>query len=200
MARKREKREKADEPGAGGDARLQKFYIVLAAVGVVGLGAVGWAIASRAGGSAADAPVELQGVETDQDLFRMAEGMALGSPDAPVVVHEFSDYQCPWCQRFASDIKPLLVERYVETGRARLIYFDFPLVQIHPHAFLAARAARCAGAQDRFWPYHDYLFGQQSKWSGMRDATDAFIRYAEAVGLDREEFAACLRKIGRAHV
>src|SRR5690606_16894253 len=74
----------------------------------------------------------------------------------------------------------------------RFVYYDFPLPQ-HPHAFLAARAARCANEQERFWDYHDVLYARQATWSGMRDATDFFIDLAGDLNLDEGSFEACVR-------
>ncbi|NIQ55049.1 MAG: thioredoxin domain-containing protein, partial [Gammaproteobacteria bacterium] len=65
-------------------------------------------------------------------------------------VVEFADYQCGGCRQFALGVKPV-IDEFVERGEAQFIYYDFPLVSIHAHAFLAARAGRCAQDQDRFW-------------------------------------------------
>jgi protein-disulfide isomerase len=109
-----------------------------------------------------------------------------------VVIMEFADFQCPGCGQFARFSKPL-IEEHVQTGNVRFVWYDFPLVQIHANAFLAARAGRCAHEQERFWPYHDVLFGKQADWSGATRAVSLFTEYAELAGLDRARFAECLR-------
>lgn len=177
---------------SGSGSKLTRFYTILAAVAVVGLAVVGYTVASSRMGGPVTEPIELEGVESDTALFELAEGVGRGDPEAPVVIHEFADYQCPGCGSFASRIEPLLVRDYVEPGKARLVFFDFPLVSIHDHAFLAARAARCAGAQERYWDYHAVLFGQQSRWSAAGDPADLFVEYAGRVGLDEDDFEACL--------
>jgi protein-disulfide isomerase len=109
---------------------------------------------------------------------------ALGSPSAPVTLVEFSDFQCPFCQRVAPTLKQVH-ERYGD--RVRVVWKDFPLTQIHPLAFRAAEAAHCAGDAGKYWEYHDRLFANQQAL-GIEDLT----RYAGEVGLDAAAFEACL--------
>lgn len=117
-------------------------------------------------------------------------GVSLGDPDAPVVVREFADYQCPACQSFASASQQLK-EKYVKSGQVRFVYFDLPLRQ-HQNAVPAALAARCAGDQDRYWAMHDRLFDDQYEWSGSGSATDMFERYAKDLGLETRRFRRCM--------
>lgn len=118
-------------------------------------------------------------------------GVSLGDADAPVVVREFADYQCPACARFAS-VTEQIKEEYVETGQVRLVFFDFPLQDIHDNAMLAAQAARCASDQNAYWKMHDRLFAQQSEWAGNSNAQGAFVRYAEELGLNPQRMNRCL--------
>jgi len=122
-----------------------------------------------------------------------ARPVSLGAPDAPAVVFEFSDFQCPACAQFAAGPLVGLKERYVHTGQLRWDRYDFPLVHNHPHAFLAARAARCAGDQDLYWEYHDHLYQTQRAWSGEADAQETFLGVGEAVGVDSAAFRRCVR-------
>lgn len=117
-------------------------------------------------------------------------GVAMGDPDAPVVVREFADYQCPACARFSSATERLKQE-YVDSGEVRFVYFDLPLRQ-HENAFPAAMAARCAGDQDAYWGMHDLLFANQSEWSNSNSATAIFTRYAGELGLDERRFQRCM--------
>ncbi len=113
---------------------------------------------------------------------------AIGPEDAPVLMIEFSDYQCPYCRKFALEtLKPLL-ERY--RGKIRYVYRDFPLESIHPYALKAAEAANCAGEQGRYFEYHDILFERQKEWSG--EGVDRFYGYAEELGLNVTRFRECL--------
>lgn len=117
-------------------------------------------------------------------------GVSIGEADAPVVVREFADYQCPACQNFAS-ASQRLKEEYVESGQVRFVFFDLPLQQ-HENAVPAAMAARCAGDQDSYWAMHDVLFDSQLEWSGSGSPTDTFTRYAEDLGLEARRFRRCM--------
>lgn len=86
---------------------------------------------------------------------------ALGSNNAKVTMVEFSDYQCPFCERHFTQTEPQLKKEYVDTGKVKFYYRDFPLSQIHPGAQKGAEAARCAGDQGKYWEYHDSLFKNQ---------------------------------------
>jgi len=84
----------------------------------------------------------------------------LGSPDAKVLVIEFGDYQCPTCRMFWKDVEPRLKKDYIDTGKVKLVFRDFPLNQ-HPEAVLAAMAVNCARDQNKYWEYHDKVFREQ---------------------------------------
>ena len=84
-----------------------------------------------------------------------------GPKDAKVVLVEFSDFQCPFCARFSRDTIPQVQTDYVDTGKIKYVFADFPLETIHPYAFKAAEAAGCAGEQGEFWKMHDHLFANQ---------------------------------------
>ena len=88
-----------------------------------------------------------------------------GSPDAAVVVVEFSDFQCPFCQRWYYESLPEIREQVGE-GVA-IAFLHFPLTQLHPNAASAHIAAQCAGAQGKFWEMHDLLFERQDEWSAL---------------------------------
>ncbi|HIQ04271.1 MAG TPA: DsbA family protein, partial [Anaerolineae bacterium] len=115
-----------------------------------------------------------------------------GASDAPVTIVEFSDYQCPYCQRFYRETKPLLDERYITTGKVRFVYKDFPLDRIHPQARTAAEAAECAGAQGSYWPMHNRIFEGKAEWENQAQAADVFKGYAAELGLDTAAFNDCL--------
>lgn len=86
----------------------------------------------------------------------------LGNTNAKITLIEFSDYQCPFCERFFTQTEGQLKKDYVESGKIKFYYRDFPLSQIHPGAQKAAEAARCAGDQNKYWEYHDLLFQNQT--------------------------------------
>jgi protein-disulfide isomerase len=104
----------------------------------------------------------------------------IGEAHAPVTVVEYGDYECPTCKQAAPAIK-LLVERFAP--RVRVVYRHFPLEEVHPHALLAAEAAECAGAQQRFWEMHELLFANQTRLDRKHLDT-----YAAQLGLDVAQF------------
>jgi protein-disulfide isomerase len=167
------------------------FYVLLAVIGVAGLGAVGYTVTAGRTGTPALSPLDLGALE-DTALVAMARGVRKGDPNAPVMIVEFGDYQCPACGQFARDFRPAVDLAFIETGRATFTFHDYPLVSMHPHAFLAARAARCAEDQGRFWEYHDELFRQQVRWSPEPNPAGIFEAIAEGLGLDAGDFRSCL--------
>jgi len=115
---------------------------------------------------------------------------AEGSDSAKVVVVEFSDYQCPYCARFYADAEAKIRTNYVESGKVRMYFRDFPL-SFHPNAMPGAVAATCAADQGKFWEMHDKLFETQSAWSGISDVGPTFKQYAADLGLDPTAFGSC---------
>lgn len=115
-----------------------------------------------------------------------------GSLDAPVTVVEFSDYQCPFCQRFFQDTKPLIDQAYIETGKVRFVYKDLPIDSIHAQARAAAEAAECAGEQDAYWPMHDRIFQNKEEWAENPEAEIVFKRFGLDLGLDMVRFETCV--------
>ena len=126
-------------------------------------------------------------VSVDDDPFK-------GDPDAPVTVVEFSDFQCPFCSRFFTQTLPALQENYINTGKIKLVYRDFPLDSLHPNARPAHIAAECADEQGKFWEYHDVLFENQGQWSRLSsaDLSSQLNQYATSMGLNSASFDSCL--------
>lgn len=114
-----------------------------------------------------------------------------GSPTAPVTVYEMSDFQCPYCQRFALEIFPALDTAYVQTGKVRWLFVNFPL-PMHPNAVPAAEVAMCAARQGKFWPVHDLLFRNQKVWAPLKAPAEYFLTFADSASLDRAAFQTCL--------
>lgn len=114
----------------------------------------------------------------------------LGSEDAPVTIIEFSDYQCSYCQRFWAQTLPQIKKEYIDTGKVKFVYRDFPLT-FHANAQKAAEATECANDQGKFWEMHDKIFEGQRDWSSG-DTANISKRYASELGLDEAEFASCL--------
>ncbi len=109
---------------------------------------------------------------------------SIGPVDAPVTIVEFSDFQCPYCASAASVVHQI-IDAYGD--QVRVVYRDFPLTSIHPHAQKAAEAAQCANDQGRFWEFHDIIFANQAAM-----AVDNLKQYAKDLGMDSDTFDECL--------
>ena len=110
----------------------------------------------------------------------------MGRVDAPVVFVEFSDYECPFCARFFRDTMPKIKKDYVNTGKLKYVFKDFPL-SFHKRAFKAAEAAHCAGEEQKYWEMHDQIFANQ-----QRMAIADLVGYAKNLGLNSKKFKKCL--------
>ena len=172
---------------------MKKFYLIFAAVAVIGVGAVGYSVSSGVMGTAVSEPVAVEGIDDMQRLVELAQGVTKGEESAPVTIVEFGDFQCPACGQWARAVKPQVEMTYLDQGRAKFVFYDYPLVSIHPHAFISARAARCAEDQGGYWEYHDLLFQNQTRWAAEANPVGTLVGYSEDVGLDRDEFESCLR-------
>ncbi|MER7334671.1 MULTISPECIES: DsbA family protein [unclassified Micromonospora] len=114
--------------------------------------------------------------------------VALGGPDAPVVMLEYSDFQCPFCRRHARQVEPRLIREYVDKGLVRIEWRDLPY--LGPESRDAAAAARAAGAQGRFWEYHDALYAEERRVNSGALGDDALRAAARELGLDLARFDA----------
>lgn len=180
-------------PGEANPGSGSSFKWILIAIAVLGVAGIGYSIWSGRAGGAALGPVSIENVDPTQ-IAERAQPVQKGPSDAPVQIVEFADFQCPGCAHFANNVSRALRSAYVDSGRVRFEYYDYPLVQIHPHAFLAARAARCAGDQNLFWEMHDVLYARQQEWSLDRTAPiERFTGYAQAVGANPSDFEDCLQ-------
>jgi|TARA_Y100000310_G_scaffold153594_1_gene152997 protein-disulfide isomerase len=129
--------------------------------------------------SAAPTPAAKVDVSVDDDPVK-------GDPDAPITIIEFSDFECPFCGRFYSQTMGQLEEKYIKTGKAKIVFRDFPL-SFHPKAQKASEASECADDQGKFWEMHDMIFENQNSIS-VSDLKG----YAGQLGLDQSKFDSCL--------
>ena len=124
-------------------------------------------------------PEQITAVGIDDDAVK-------GDENAPVTMIEFSDYECPFCTRFYSQTLGQIEREYIDTGKVKFVYRDFPL-SFHQNAQKAAEAAECAGKQDKYYEMHDLLFEK-----GVIGGVSSFKQYANEIGLDTAEFNSCL--------
>jgi protein-disulfide isomerase len=150
-----------------------------------------WPNASGTSGAPAQAagpPAPLE--EIKGTTTRIVDGTRWGDPQARVVLIEFSDFECPFCGRFASETLPQVHDEFVKTGKVQYAFRHFPLPS-HAAARGAAAAAQCAAEQGQFWPMHDALFASQQRLSPPDLAA-----HAERLGLNSAGFADCLPRSG----
>jgi protein-disulfide isomerase len=171
---------------AATQAGMKRFYAVFAAVAVIGMGVLAYLLFKPA---TVSIPANVAIQPSDTSGFR---GYLKGSADAPVEVTEYADYQCPFCQTFATLQMPTIEDRLIRTGRVRWRYRDFPLQQ-HPFARLAAHSAACADEQGKYWDQHQRIYEGQPEWSAARDAGSIFRNYARENGLDLNRYDACMK-------
>ncbi len=114
------------------------------------------------------------------------DGFGVGDPDAPVVIEVWEDFQCPYCQRFTYEVKPVIVDTYVNDGDVRLVFRN--LAFLGDESQWAAVAASLAADQNMFWPFHDYLFANFGGNETGSYHIDRLLEMGEAVGLDMEQF------------
>jgi protein-disulfide isomerase len=113
----------------------------------------------------------------------------LGADTAPVTIVEYSDFQCPWCYRFAMEVKPAL-KPLLDSGQVQFVYKQFPV--LGPDSLTTAQYAECAGAQGQFWPMHDWLFENQANWKGSGQLEELLLEQATTLGLDAQQITTCL--------
>jgi protein-disulfide isomerase len=129
----------------------------------------------------------------EEGIVSIANDPVLGKKDAPVTIVEFSDYECPFCKRAFTDVLPQLRKEYIETGKVKLVYKDFPL-DFHANAQKEAEAAQCAfdqGGDSAYYQFHDSIFSQ-TKGNGTGLALTELPLIAKKIGLDQSKFQQCL--------
>jgi protein-disulfide isomerase len=119
-------------------------------------------------------------------------GRSKGAASAPVTVYEMSDFQCPYCRRFALETFPTLEREYIATGKVRWVFVNFPLTSIHPNAVAAAEVALCASRQGAFWPVHDLLYTHQETWAPLKEPGPFLATLADSARISRKALLACL--------
>lgn len=152
----------------------------------------GAATAGASSGDVAAAPEGGMSGLTDSVSAAADRGRIRGSATAPIWFIEVSDFQCPYCKQWHDASFAAIEREYVQTGKVRLAYLNFPLSSIHPNARSAAEAAMCASVQDKFWPLHESLFATQSAWERQTNPVPTFDSLAVAAGVDAPAWRSCM--------
>lgn len=144
-------------------------------------------------GLAGNASAQSRSAEATIDAAKVAEpgklkDMVYGKADAPVTIVEYASLTCSHCADFAINTFPTIKEKYIDTGKAKLIFREFPF---DPRATAAFMLARCA-PEDRYFPMVEVFFKQQQQWAGAADGEAALLQIAKLAGFTQESFKACL--------
>lgn len=161
------------------------FYVIIIAIAVIGIAALGY-LSSR--------PKATTAVAFDSSLPKVeSQGYVMGSPDAPLEVTEFGDFECPQCGRFATLTEPDIRNRLVNNGTIRWRYIDFPL-EMHRNTWNASIAAACADEQGKFWEMHDAIYAAQDQWNGEATSNPNKVlkQIGEPLVADKAKFDACV--------
>ena len=130
-------------------------------------------------------------VTPEENPRPMANGNGMGDPNAPITIEEFSDFQCPYCQRFYLETESQIVDAFVKTGKVYFMYRSFGAF-IGPESAATAEAAYCAGDQGKFWEMHDIIFQNHPGGENINYYTDRQVSaFAEALKLDMDAFNSC---------
>lgn len=150
---------------------------------------------ANAGGEVAATPAAgagMAGTLTDSTSARADRGRIRGSEAATVWLVEVSDFQCPYCKKFHDETFAALDKEYVQTGKVRLAYLNYPIASLHPNAHTASEAAMCAAVQGKFWELHESLFITQERWAKLPSPTQFFDSLATAAGVDAAQWRTCM--------
>jgi protein-disulfide isomerase len=129
---------------------------------------------------------------TREPLVPLNDDPVMGSADAPVTMIEYSAYLCPYCRMFAMETLPLIEEEYIDTGKVKFMFRDFP---VHGESEVAlAMVTECAADQGKFWEMQAYLWEGYDEWSQSQDILATFQEKAEDLGMDTEVFTSCLQE------
>ncbi len=163
-----------------GAAVIQIVLLIFIAFKVASVGGGAAAVPSAPSAAGADAPAPVVDMEQLVD-----DDPVLGSADAPVTIVEFSDFQCPFCGRFVQQTMPQIKSQYIDTGKVKLVFRDFPL-PFHPLAEPGAIATSCAGKQGKYFEMHDKIFANQEALSEA-----SLKQWAQELGLNLATWDKC---------
>ncbi|HZS43477.1 MAG TPA: thioredoxin domain-containing protein [Blastocatellia bacterium] len=163
---------------------MKKFSPILLIAGVLVLAIGGGALLYRMQGETGPAPKPGTTVNRPIPLGAQPEHIR-GRSDAPILVEEFGDFECPVCGQFYKVLKQVESEY---GSQVKVVFREYPIQQIHPHALEGAHAAEAAGIQGKFWEMHDLLYENQETWAKETNPIQTFDTYASSLGLDVTKF------------
>jgi protein-disulfide isomerase len=134
----------------------------------------------------------MAGKLTDSVSAAADRGRIRGAESAPIWLVEVSDFQCPFCKQWHDQSFAAIDREYVQTGKVRLAYLNFPLSSIHRNAQAAAEAAMCASVQNKFWALHESLFDTQPRWAEVENPVPLFDSLAVAAGVAAPAWRQCM--------
>jgi len=182
-------------PATATGRRGSPILWITAAVGIAAIVLVGGVVLLQGGTSA---KVDAAGLisPANPTPLALADGRSLGKADAPVTLEVWSDFQCPACGQFAEIVAPPIIRDYVTPGTLRIVYHDAAYQGArasgsYDESVEAGAAARCAAEQDRYWPFHDLLFANQSGENKGAYADARLRAMAAEAGLDVTAWDAC---------
>jgi protein-disulfide isomerase len=123
--------------------------------------------------------------------YPLTDGFAMGDPQAPVVIEEYSDFLCAYCGNFHRNTLGQIVDQYVATEQ---VYLVFNVFQLHPESFPSAHASMCAAEQGKFWQYADILYANQASLYSVRNIDRLLETFAENMDLDVDRFQTCMQE------
>ncbi len=169
----------------------RSMYVFYALIALVVVGGGVWIASSgpKNNKKASASTPTVQPVTTWKDAEEV--GVGLGSVEAPVTVVEFADLACPYCAYMALKVFPAVESAYIETGKVRWIFVDFPLPS-HRNSFTAAVLTHCAGDQGKYWDLQERFFERMNDWAHEADPVPALLSIAEELNLDTKALKACL--------
>ncbi|EKD64070.1 MAG: DsbA oxidoreductase [uncultured bacterium] len=156
---------------------------------------VGLGISSLDGGSSGQTNITGPSADTQDQNYELPtvdDDPVMGDESAPVTMIVFSEYECPYCQRFETETFSSIKADFIDTGKVKLVYRDYPL-PIHDKAHLAAEAGECASDSVSYWDYQAKLIEKYTEWSEYTgEIKELFSDYAKELGVDYDTFYACL--------
>ena len=184
-----------NRPTASVNPYILPGSILLAAL-IVG-GSLIYMVNSSDGNGGAPKTAKLENPVVPQTATTLPTDAVRGNPDAPVLIVEYGDYQCPFCGSYFNEVEPVLMQEYVQTGKAKMVFRN--LAFLGPESVAAAEAAYCGQEQGKVWEYHDALYAVEiADFAAVRQENngnlnrDLFLKIARDNALDIANFTQCV--------